>query len=127
MKKPKEKIKVQKSQIYTLTNDFYGLKDLIATIEKLIEAGWYGLTLGEYDPASDYYELKDFEPYIWLYCDREETDDEYNERVRLYEIYRENLKKTKIRRAQDKIELEQKERKLLEQLKNKYEAVDENV
>jgi hypothetical protein len=127
MKKPKEKIKVQKSQIYTLTNDFYGLKDLIATIEKLIEAGWYGLTLGEYDPALDYYELKDFVPYIRLYCDREETDDEYNERVRLYEIYRENLKKTKIRRAQDKIELEQKERKLLEQLKNKYEAVDENV
>jgi hypothetical protein len=125
MKKPKEKIKVQKSQIYTLTNDFYGLKDLIATIEKLIEAGWYGLTLGEYDP--EYYDLKDFVPYVRLYCDREETDDEYNERVRLYEIYREILKKDKIRRAQDKIELEQKERKLLEQLKNKYEAVDENV
>jgi hypothetical protein len=121
MKKPKEKIKVQKSQIYTLTKDFYGLKDLIATIEKLIEAGWYGLTLGEYDP--EYYDLKDFVPYVKLYCDREETDDEYNERVKLYEIYRENLKKTKIRRAQDKIELEQKERKLLEELKKKYDEV----
>jgi hypothetical protein len=123
MKKPKEKIKVQKSQIYTLSNDFYDLKNLIASIEKLIAEGWYGLTVGEFDPDSDYYDLKDFVPYVRLYCDREETDDEYNERVRLYEIYREDLKKTKIRRAQDKIELEQKERKLLEELKKKYGEV----
>jgi|688.fasta_scaffold323945_3 hypothetical protein len=124
MKKPKEKIKVQKSQIYYLNSDFYELKDLIATIQKLIREGWYGLTIGKIDPDMDYYDLKDFQPYVMLYCDRDETDDEYNQRVRLYEIYRENLKKTKLRRAQDKVELEQRERKLLEQLKNKYEAVD---
>jgi hypothetical protein len=116
MKKPKEKIRVQRSQIYYINSDFYELKDLIVTLKNLIEEGWHGLVMSE---VSDL-DYDDYAPYVMLYCDRDETDDEYNERVRLYEIYSENLKKTKIRRARDKVELEQNERKLLEKLILKY-------
>ena len=121
MKKPKEKIKVQKSQNYYLNTEFYKLEDLKVTIETLINDGWYGLTIGD-----DYWDdPENFEPYVTIYCDRDETDEEFNQRVRLYEIYRDTLKQHKIKREKDKVELEKRERELLEKLKLKYESINQ--
>ncbi len=120
MKKPKEKIKVQKSQIYYLHTEFYKLEDLKSTIETLLYEGWYGLTIGK-----DYHDdPENFDPYVTIYCDRDETEQEFNQRVKLYEIHRDNLKKSKIKREREKVELEKRERQLLEKLKLKYEPIN---
>jgi hypothetical protein len=106
MKKPKEKIKVKKSQEFPIySNQEYPIEEVKLLIDRLIEEGWNSCQFNW-----DY-----GDPCVTLFTDREETDDEFKRRVVEYENYKKWMNERKI-------ETEQRERKLLEQLKKRYET-----
>ena len=89
-----KRIKVKETQSYS--GDFEGsLKSIIASLQKKLDDGWEGITIeyGYYGDPDEYY----------LYKHREETDKEYNKRVKQLE-------------KEEAVKAKAKERKL-EQLK----------
>ncbi len=96
--KPK-KIQVKETQRYW--GDFDGtLESIIAALQSELDAGWAGL---EYD----------YEPYedgaYYLYKHREETDKEYEKRMKLLE-----------KEEEQKLKAKEKRRKLFEDLKKEF-------
>lgn len=108
MKKPKEKIKVVKT---TTLPSYYFDGSLIKAkeyIENLIQDGWenIGFDLSFYEG--------EYEAEFLLSADREETDAEFNQRLKNWEIYKKSKKEAKERLAKQEFEL-------YEKLKKKFE------
>lgn len=103
MKKPREKIKIQKCQEFPIYNQEYSIEEVKLLVDILIGEGWCKISL---DCDNQ---------YAILCADREETDEKFDKRVKEYENYKKWEKERKI-------ETEQRERKLLEQLKKRYET-----
>lgn len=110
MKKPKEKIKIKETKKVDFDYFEGSFESIKASIDGLIEDGWEGIAV-DYDYDSPY--SNHLSPYYEAYRHREETDKEYEKRVKEYENYNENLKKERIKQ-------EQRERRLLEKLQEKY-------
>jgi phenylpropionate dioxygenase-like ring-hydroxylating dioxygenase large terminal subunit len=110
MKKPKEKIKIEETKKLDFDRFEGSFESIKASIDGLIEDGWVGISVEyDYDNPWDNH----LSPYYVAYRHREETAKEYEKRVEEYDKYLANLKKEKIKQ-------EQRERKLLEQLQEKY-------
>lgn len=107
-----KRIQVKETQRYW--GDFEGsLESIIASLQKELDDGWEGIVI-EYE--RDYGDCHDQEvPY--LYKHREENDQEYNKRVKLWEKEKAEGAKAKERKLQqlkkDLASLTDEERELL--------------
>jgi hypothetical protein len=99
-----KRIKVKETQRYW--GDFDGpLDSIIASLQRELDAGWEGIVI-EYE--RDYGDCHDHEvPY--LYKHREETDKEYEKRMKLLE-----------KEKTDKLTAKERRRKEYEKLKKEF-------
>ena len=85
------KIKVKETQRYW--GDFEGsLESIIASLQADLDAGWEGIESG-YEQYSEY-------PSYFIYKHREETDKEYDKRMKLLEKEKAEKVKAKERKLQ---------------------------
>ena len=87
----KPRIKVKETEKYW--EDFYGtIESIISRLQSKLDEGWEGISCESYgyDGAVDYY----------LYKYREETDKEYNKRMKQLEKEKEEKEKAKKRKLQ---------------------------
>jgi len=105
MKKPKEKIKVQKSKEITLDFLDSSLENIKTYIEQLIDEGWETTSIS-YCYSQIY--------GLILHADRYETDEEFARRLKEWENYKEYEKQSKLKRQEEEL-------KEYERLKKKFE------
>ena len=86
-----KRIQVKETQRYH--EDFEGsLESIIASLQAELDAGWEGIEK-DYEPYGEYYSY-------YLYKHREETDKEYNKRVKQLEKEKAEKAKAKERKLQ---------------------------
>ena len=101
MTKQPARIQVKETKRYW--GDFEGsLESIIASLQADLDAGWEGIE-DDYEQYSDY-------PSPFLYKHREETDKEYDKRMRLLE-----------KEKSEKLKAKERRRKEYEKLKKEFE------
>ena len=101
MTKQPTRIQVKETERYW--GDFEGsLESIIASLQADLDAGWEGIE-DDYEQYSDY-------PSPFLYKHREETDKEYDKRMRLLE-----------KEKSEKIKAKERRRKEYEKLRKEFE------
>ena len=101
MTKQPARIQVKETERYW--GDFEGsLESIIASLQADLDAGWEGIE-DDYEQYSDY-------PSPFLYKHREETDKEYDKRMRLLE-----------KEKSEKIKAKERRRKEYEKLRKEFE------
>lgn len=120
MSKPTEKLKQKHINEYHYFPDTNSIEELISFLQSLRDRGFETIERGYNHRDCETPDFSDIDVYVWQV--REETDEEFEERVRQWQ---EEQKAERERKKKWKAEREEKERKEYERLSKKFGATNE--